>query len=303
MIVRNKTNSFALLFAWRGTILPRVLPIMLGLSLLSVLLAWVAHHKWFEIPTPPVVGFTILGVVMSIFLGFRNNASYDRWWEGRKLWGLFIATQRHLARDTQMLSNEKRELVLQQVIVFANLLRDRLRYQTAHPELFLEYGKMDAEKIEAFSRHINPPQFCLEHIQSDLILALKQQEISDISYKHLTEHINTLGAIQAGCDRIASTPLPFAYSVLFHRAVYSFCIMLPFALDTVLGFWTPLMVAWLVYLFLGLDALSIELEEPFGLQDNDLPLDTMVNLIERELLTSLGREVEKAGNKSAMVLT
>ena len=167
------------------------------------------------------------------------------------------------------------------------LLRDRLRYQTAHPELFLEYGQMQADQIEAFATHINPPQYALEHIQYDLIQAHRQHEISDITYTHLSAHLNTLGMIQAGCDRIASTPVPFAYSVLLHRAIHSFCIMLPFGLEAALGLWTPLMVAWLVYMFLGLDMLSAQLEDPFGRQDNNLPLDSLVRLVEREILTAL----------------
>ncbi|MFC2561884.1 MAG: bestrophin family ion channel, partial [Kingella oralis] len=178
-------------------------------------------------------------------------------------------------------------LILRQVIVFTHLLRDRLRYQTAHPELFLEYGQMQADQIEAFATHINPPQYALEHIQYDLIQAHRQHEISDITYTHLSAHINTLGMIQAGCDRIASTPVPFAYSVLLHRAIHSFCIMLPFGLEAALGLWTPLMVAWLVYMFLGLDMLSAQLEDPFGRQDNNLPLDSLVRLVEREILTAL----------------
>ena len=92
MIIRNKTNTLALLFAWRGTIFPKVLPAMLLLSSVSLLLGIGAHNHWFHLPTPPVVGFTIFGIVLSLFLGFRNNASYDRWWEGRKLWGQLIAT-------------------------------------------------------------------------------------------------------------------------------------------------------------------------------------------------------------------
>jgi len=214
MIIRKKTNTLALLFAWGGTIFPKVLPAMLLLSSVSLLLGIGAHNHWFHLPTPPVVGFTIFGIVLSLFLGFRNNASYDRWWEGRKLWGQLIATQRHLIRESQILPSARRELVLRQIIVFTHLLRDRLRYQTAHPELFLEYGQMQADQIEAFATHINPPQYALERIQYDLIQAHRQQEISDITYTHLTTHLNTLGMIQAGCDRIASTPVPFAYSVL-----------------------------------------------------------------------------------------
>ena len=213
-----------------------------------------------------MLGFSIFGIVLSIFLGFCNNACYDRWWEGRKFWGQLIATQRHLIRDTQILPHSRRELVLRQVIGY------RVYPPAARPsalpnrssELFLEYGQMNAVQIEAFATHINPPQFALEHIQYDLVQSLQRKEIGEMAYTHLSAYITQLGAIQAGCDRIASILLPFAYLVLLHRAIHGFCFMLPFGMKAMLGFWIPVMVAWLVYMFLGLDTLSSQLEEPFG---------------------------------------
>lgn len=116
-------------------------------------------------------------------------------------------------------------------------------------------------------------------------------QLSDIIYQHFNQHMMALGNIQAGCDRIMSTPLPFAYSVLLHRAVYSFYIVLPFSLEASLGIWTPVLVCLIAYLFLDLDELSAELEEPFGTQDNDLALDSMVCMLEREILRSLGHDI------------
>ncbi len=288
MIIREKQGILPMLFAWRGTIFPKVLPAILVLSGLSVLMGVMSHYHWFSIPAPPLVGFTIFGVVLSIFLGFRNNACYERWWEGRKLWGRLVATERHLVRDSRILDTDRRRHLLKRSILFTCLLRDRLRYQTAHTDLFLEYGEGGAD---IYQNHPNPPQFVLEQMQRDLIAALRQEQIGEVVYSALTRHIEALGEIQAGCDRIASTPLPFAYSVLLHRAIYSFCIMLPFGIDSVLGLWTPLMVAWLVYMFLGLDALSSQLGDPFGLQENNLPLDSLVRVIEREVLSALGQEI------------
>ena len=287
MIIREKQGILPMLFAWRGTIFPKVLPAILVLSGLSVLMGVMSHYHWFSIPAPPLVGFTIFGVVLSIFLGFRN-ACYERWWEGRKLWGRLVATERHLVRDSRILDTDRRRHLLKRSILFTCLLRDRLRYQTAHTDLFLEYGEGGAD---IYQNHPNPPQFVLEQMQRDLIAALRQEQIGEVVYSALTRHIEALGEIQAGCDRIASTPLPFAYSVLLHRAIYSFCIMLPFGIESVLGLWTPLMVAWLVYMFLGLDALSSQLGDPFGLQENNLPLDSLVRVIEREVLSALGQEI------------
>ncbi|MEB3768253.1 bestrophin family protein [Acinetobacter sp. MD2] len=289
MIIRDKSNVFQLLFAWKGTVLPKVLPSLAVLTLISSMIAVLTYHNLVHVPPVPIIGFTIFGVILSIFLGFRNNASYDRWWEGRKLWGSLIATARHLDRDTRLLSDIRRERVIHQVIIFANMLRDRLRHQTAHPEQFLETAQLDAASIDTLNQHLNAAQYTLRQIQIELMQAFQEHEISDILYTQLNRHVIEMGLVQAGCDRIASTPLPFAYSVLLNRTVYCFCFILPFGLGSILGLWTPILVGLVAYLFLGLDTLSAELEEPFGTQDNDLPLDSIVRLIERELLDGLGR--------------
>ena len=93
-----------------------------------------------------------------------------------------------------------------------------------------------------------------------------------------------MSAVQAGCERIANTPLPFAYSLILHRTVYLFCIMLPFALVSDLHYMTPFVSVLISYTFISLDALAEELEEPFGFENNDLPLDAISTAIEIDLL-------------------
>lgn len=288
MIVRDKSNIFTLLFAWQGTILPKVLPALIIVMLISSILVYLSAQHYLAIPAVPAIGFTIFGVILSIFLSFRNNACYDRWWEGRKLWGALIATSRHISRDSHVLSDPHRQKMMQRTMLFSRLLRDRLRKQNSFFESNSTFNAFSTEVFEDLKSNINASQFVLEAIQKDLVKALQQQEISDIIYQGLNQHVVALGNIQAGCDRIVSTPLPFAYSVLLHRTVYCFCLILPFSLEASLGIWTPVLVGLIAYLFLGLDALSSQLEEPFGLQENDLPLDSIVRLVEREMLSSLG---------------
>lgn len=283
MIVRDKSNSFKLLFVWRGTVLPRVLPTILGIMLLSLLSGLLTKYHWFDITAVPAVGFTIFGVVISIFLGFRNNACYDRWWEGRKLWGALIANTRHLSRDSQFLPANDRQALLYQMLMFVATLRDRLRGQPIYRAQFA-YTQIDDDYLDWLDGQINIPQRVLESMQQQLIDAVKQGQISDIIYMSIQKHLIEMGNIQAGCDRIHGTPLPFPYSALLHRAVYCFCWMLPFGLQSVMGLWTPLLVGFICYLLLGLDELAQQLEEPFGRDHHDLALDTMVRLIERETL-------------------
>ena len=142
--------------------------------------------------------------------------------------------------------------------------------------------------MHLYQLHI-APQDMLGLIQWELLHALREGEISDIIYTQMNRHVAALSEMQTGCDRIANTPIPFAYSVLLNRTVYFFCFMLPFSLGSLLGLVTPLLVGILAYTFLGLDALSSEIEEPFGTQSNDLPLDSMVRSIEIDLLSTLGK--------------
>lgn len=288
MIVRNKANNFTLLFAWQGTILPKVLPALIFVILISSIIGYLSSTHFLNIPEVPAIGFTIFGVILSIFLSFRNNACYERWWEGRKLWGALIATSRHISRDSHVLNEVHREKMMYGTMLFSNLLRDRLRTQNNNIEIYKDKVGIDPIRFSELAQNINAAQFILEDIQKDLVKALKQGQISDIIYSTLSQHIVELSNIQAGCDRILSTPLPFSYSVLLHRTVYCFCFILPFSLEASLGIWTPVLVGLIAYLFLGLDALSTQLEEPFGIQENDLPLDSIVRLIEREMLSSLG---------------
>ncbi|MCX5469138.1 bestrophin family protein [Acinetobacter nematophilus] len=291
MIIRDKSNSFALLFAWHGTILPKVLPALAFVVLISTVLVYLSSHHYFTFPAVPAIGFTVFGIILSIFLSFRNTACYDRWWEGRKLWGALIATSRHISRDSHVLSEQQRQVLMYRVMLFTCLLRNRLRNQNQSIEFYINKVGFDDSTFNHLSQHMNAAQYVLEHIQKSLVTSLHHGEISDIIYQGLNQHIVTLGNIQAGCDRILSTPLPYSYSVLLHRTVYCFCLILPFSLEASLGIWTPVIVSLIAYLFLGLDALSAQLEEPFGLQENDLPLDAITRLIEREMLSSLGEDL------------
>ena len=289
MIVRDQPSIFKLLFSWRGTILPKILPSLGFVMLISAIIGGIEYVDLYRFPEIPLVGFTLIGVVLSIFLGFKNSACYERWWEARKLWGVLIATARHFDRDCRILSKARRERIIQNVILFANVLRDRLRQQTANPTELIETSGLSQQALTQLYQQQNAPQYTLSLIQWELLQALKEGEISDIIYTQMNAHVAALSEMQTGCDRIANTPIPFAYSVLLNRTVYFFCVMLPFSLGSLLGLVTPLLVGVLAYTFLGLDALSSEIEEPFGTQSNDLPLDSMVRTIEIELLSSLGR--------------
>src|SRR5690606_39248462 len=195
----------------------------------SGLLVYLSQAHFVNLPAVPAIGFTIFGVILSIFLSFRNTACYDRWWEGRKLWGVLIATTRHLCRDSHVLDDQIREVLLYRMMLFTHLLRDRLRQQTPSIQAYEATAGFEPKSFEQMPMLINQCQWVLEQMQKELVHQHKQGKISDIIYNNLNQHTVALRDIQAGCARILSTPLPFSYSVLLHRAVYSFCFILPFS--------------------------------------------------------------------------
>ena len=169
MIVRDKNNSFSLLFAWYGTILPKVMLALLCVIGISGVLVYLSLHRIVSLPEVPAIGFTIFGVILSIFLSFRNNASYERWWEGRKLWGALIANSRHISRDSHILDVDARRVLMYRVMLFSHLLRDRLRQQ---PQDFSEYAgqvNFTEQEFNQLRAQLNAPQYVLERIQQDLV--------------------------------------------------------------------------------------------------------------------------------------
>ncbi|MGH8492128.1 MAG: bestrophin family protein [Moraxellaceae bacterium] len=285
MIVRPRPGSFELLFILRGSIVPTIasrLAVIIAFSCLILLLSQSGIIHLTEIPLAP---FSFLGLALSVFLGFRNNACYDRWWEARKQWGDLIVQARSFSRESRALlgNSNSQEVMVRAVIGFSHALAARLRDRDAHASAVPWLA--DAETV---GKKRNLPDAILHDINQRLAHALHHDELSDILYEGLNARLLAMASIQAACERIRNTPTPFAYSLLLHRTAWLFCLLLPFGLVSVIGIMTPLVVAITAYTFFGLDALGDELEEPFGLTDNDLPLDAMVRGIEIDLLESLG---------------
>ena len=292
MIVRRNPNAFQLFFILRGSIIPLIFPQILFVALLGAGVAAIHFYYPIIFPNFTLAPLALLGVALSLFLGFRNNASYDRWWEARKLWGQLIVDSRSLTR--QILSyidghselgavTQKRMIYL--IIAFTHVLRHQLR----ESEPWQDVEKyLTADDIETLRHSQNHADTLLRLLGRELGYCRHNGLLSDLLVQNLDERITSMANIQAGCERLKNTPLPFAYRLLVHRTAYLYCFILPFGIAASMGFLTPLFCAIVAYTFFGLDALSEELEEPFGVSANDLALTSMSRTIEIDLLDSLG---------------
>ncbi len=286
MIVRPRPGPFAVLFALRGSILPQIATRVAGIALLSLAVAMSA--RWWPGHTPDlgVSPFALLGIVLSIFLGFRNSACYDRWWEARKQWGELIVELRCLARDSVTLLDDPAMAgrIVRAGVGFAQALALRLRGRPQAAAL----AWLPEPSRAALEGRVNLPQAILQGVGLELAGCVRAGTLSDMLYQPFSARLAALTAVQTACERIANTPVPFAYTLLVHRTAMLFCLLLPFGLVGALGLATPLVTAILAYAFFGLDALGTELEAPFETTANGLALDAMVRTAEIDLLEALG---------------
>lgn len=282
MIIRPRPSLLILFFILKGSIILRIWGQLAAVGLLSAVVVIAHRHAPNLIPSVNPTPFTLIGIALSIFLSFRNSACYDRWWEARKLWGQTIQTARDIARQTVVLdeglaeaSPERRE-ILMTIIAFGHAAVKQLRRDTS------------SQAAGEPAPLVNPADAILHKAAALVGRLLRQSRIAPVEALALNDSLGRLTQALVACERLANTPLPFAYTLLLHRTAYLFCFILPFSFADSLGWATPLAMMLVAYTFFGLDALGEELEEPFGLMPNDLPISAYATTIEIHLKAALG---------------
>lgn len=304
MMVPKSVSWHRMVFKYHGTELPRTKWRILGVFLLSVVVTGIEiyfEEKQFDLHTIP---FTLTGVALSIFLGFRNNAAYDRWWEGRKLWGAAVNTTRSFARQVLTLIGDvpgqttldeaqraelkslQKELVYR-IIAWTHALRLALRDQDELVELA---PFLSAAEIESLKTQSNKPYAISQGTAERIRTAYDRGWIHPMHLSTLEASLVSLTDIQGACERIKSTPIPYSYNTLIHRIVAVYCYGLPFGLVSDVGMMTPIVVLVVSYAFFGIDTVGDEIEQPFGTDPNDLPLTAISRTIEVNLRQRLEDE-------------
>jgi putative membrane protein len=281
MIVRNTPSKADLLFAVRGSIVPVIAPRVGFLVAMSALMV-ALHQQLGVFPAIDGFGFTSFGIALSLFLGFRNNAAYDRWWEARKLWGGLLADVRSIAREAEIFVQdaERRRGILWLALAFLHLHRRNLRGLDDNAGA----RSLPADLVAA----PHPPCAALDRLSGEIASGHAAGGIDGFGARALAERVASMAVQQAGCERIASTPLPYVYSLLIYRTTYLYCLLLPLSLVEAAGWLTPVFVGVVAYVFLGLAEVSEELAHPFGTTPNALPLDAICRAAEISLAPHLG---------------
>ena len=282
MINYNPKNWFNLIFSLNKSDTVRILwKQLIYISLLAALIIMLLHllskdHQDLlsDYTKELTAIYSLIGFVMSLLLLFRTNGAYDRWWEGRKLWGAIVNDCRSgFLKITTRISNEedKKE--------FARLFS--LYIYNAKNNLRVNKNNLVFQKYEDPSKDNSPVQV-MKLIHIKLRELEKQGELSQGDLIQIDVNLNGLIASLGGCQRIKNTPIPFSYSIFIKKFIFIYVITLPIVFFH-FDYWAVLITAFVFYALVSMEVLAEEIEDPFGTDANDLPLDQICQTIKQDL--------------------
>ena len=262
----------------RADTVRKLLPALIGVGIYSFIVVYIiermglsdnAHLKNLSLM------HTLLSFVISLLLVFRTNTAYDRWWEGRKLWGSLVNNSRNLALKLDQLleSDQAQERQFFQLMIsnFAYVLKNHLRHHSPEKEF------IDSETFGLSNLRLD------EHVPQQIALAIfgkihalqRQGVLIPEHLLLLNAEVQSLMDICGACERIRNTPIPFSYSSFIKKFIFVYCLTLPFGYVSNLHFLIIPLVVFVFYVLASLEIIAEEIENPFGTDANDLPLDTI----------------------------
>jgi putative membrane protein len=268
---------------------------------LLVLFVWdvavTAVCMTFKVRVPPLP-LALFGSALALFLGFRVNSAYQRWWEGRVLWGAMINASRSLSRNAMLsighsgdIGRERAVRVVLDQIALVHLLRYALRRQPLGPDT--EHCPA-REIMEQAVHRVNPANAILSDIGAAIDDARRQGLIDTVQQSRLESVLTDITNAQGGMERLKNTPLPSQYRFVPSFFTRAFCVLLPFGLMDTLGMATPAGSTLAGVMFLAVLQIGEDLVDPFANSPHDVPLSAMCRTIERDLLESIGETLPPA---------
>lgn len=245
----------------------------------------------FELMSIDTSIFSLLGVFLSLMLVFRTNSAYDRWWEGRKQWGALINHTRGLAvLFNGMLRKEdavNRRYFARGISAYVVALSDHLRDISSH-ELVPTYSD---EPLSSVKQNKHVPNKIVNDLYARIETLYRDGFIDGFHLNQLKPETQSFLDIQGACERIKATPIPFAHNFFIKLFILTYCGLLPFVLVPEIGFYAVILTTFASYALIGIEFISVEIEEPFGLDCNDLPTKSLARKIEGNVHEILGVEL------------
>lgn len=293
---------FQLALQLRGSVAPNIFPRVLFFSLLGFLVS-LLYDMGFSVSWQ-FLGTVITNVVFNLVLGlllvFRTNTAYERFWEGRKLWGVLVVNIRNLARqiwvgvaEIEPSDREKKASALRLLGAFALATKLQLRKEPVNGEL---EGLLTPVQYQQIKDSKTPPLKVATWIGEYIQKQHNRNCLNSNQLLAMNQLLDSMVEGFTGCDRISKTPIPLAYSIYLKRLLLIYCLALPFQCVGSLHWWAGVIVGLISFVLLGIEEIGNEIEDPFGVDPNDLPVDgicqTVLDNIEELTATTGAEEAE-----------
>ncbi len=281
----KKNNWFKTVFQIKGSVLIAIYRRVLLCGLFGVLISIMFH---FKLPvSQPILGSVIPSIVLGLLLVFRTNTAYDRFWEGRKMWGSIVNNSRNLARQIwvsidEIEAEDRYDKIgaLYLLVAFAIATKQHLREESVSSEL---EALMPSSKYNQLTMISNPSLEVAFWISDYLQYQYNRKCINSHQLAGMQELVNHLVDNLGACERILKTPIPLAYAIHLKQLLLLYSLLLPFQIVESLGWWTGLLTALIGFTLFGIEAIGLEIENPFGYDANDLPLDAICQTMKRNI--------------------
>ncbi len=262
----------------------KLLPAMIGVAFYTAVIAYIENDILHYTPIKnPLTIHSLVGFVLSLLLVFRTNTAYDRWWEGRKIWGNFTNNSRNLALKLNAFlpeNHEAKEIFRVLIGNYVKAVKDHLRGKSTvnNLELTDNYDEKYFSEIKHIPNRIGQAMFKeINQLHKGNSINAEQLIILNNEMSSFTDN---LGA----CERIKNTPIPVSYNIFIKKMIFIYVFTMPLTVVLEFGFWSIPIVTMVFYAFAGIEIMAEEIEDPFGTDGNDLALDSIVKNINGNLM-------------------
>jgi len=283
MVSYNTKDWFTFIFRFhKADTFRTLMPIMFAIGLYSGIIGYLEVEYLKLADNSYVKNITImhgmLGFVISLLLVFRTNTAYDRWWEGRKMWGALVNNSRNLAiKLSIILHDEKDRKYFRKMIPgYASILHKHLNDEDTSKQLF---ENVDLE----IDHHKHKPNQVAKMLFQKINDLYESKKITGDQLIILNEEIKSFTDICGVCERIKNTPIPYSYSAFLKKFIFFYVMTLPFGYAFSLGYYVVPVVVFIFYVLASLELIAEEIEDPFGSDANDLPTDKIAENIKKHV--------------------
>ncbi len=282
---REAHHWFRLALRYRGSVIGEVMPRALLCGGLGAIVSALHARGW---PlSVPILGSLIPNIVLGLLLVFRTNTAYDRFWEGRKAWGGLVNNTRNLARQIWVGIGEaepgdraEKIATLRLLVAFAVAVKLHLRHEPPNAELAALMAPSRFEKLQ----RMNHPSLEIAFWIADYLQTQHQRGLLHVyQLQAILELLDRQTDMLGACERIKKTPMPLAYAIHLKQLLLLYCLSLPFQMVADVGWLTAPFTALTSFALLGIEEIGIEIEDPFGRDANDLPLDAICEAMLRNI--------------------